>query len=154
MSLLPSAENVHTLGSSRSSGMIVAEYCQRLLTVLQPLAHSAFCICPCRQTLMSLRCRHRDRPSVYRQERPSMCREPQRSRCSKGMTVRGFFRFFSFPFSLSSLFMNLSLSGKNRCLRLPKSRNAPYLSNAEKTLNDYTLSRSSISMQYIRLPSG
>ena len=25
---------------------------------------------------------------------------------------------------------------------------------AEKTLNDYTLSRSSISMQYIRLPSG
>lgn len=32
--MLPSAENVHTLGSSRSSGMIVAEYSQRLLTVL------------------------------------------------------------------------------------------------------------------------
>ena len=32
--MLPSAENVYTLGSSRSSGMIVAEYCQRLLTVL------------------------------------------------------------------------------------------------------------------------
>ena len=32
--------------------------------------------------------------------------------------------------------MNLSLSGKNRCLHLPKSRNAPYLGNAEKTLNE------------------
>ena len=28
------------------------------------------------------------------------------------------------------------------------------IKDAEKALNDYTLSRSSISMQYIRLPSG
>ena len=102
MSLLPSAENVHTLGSSRSSGRIVAEYCQRLLTVLSRwlILHFSFALA------VKLSC-HFDvgteivLPFTGREGLvPRTAKEPVQQGHD---LVKGFFRFFSFPFSLSSL---------------------------------------------------
>lgn len=103
MSLLPSAENVHTLGSSRSSGMIVAEYCQRLLTVLSRRLILQFSFA----LAVKLSC-HFDvgteivlpLPAGTSFNVPRTAKEPVQQGHD---LVQGFFRFFSFPFSLSSL---------------------------------------------------
>ena len=103
MSLLPSAENVYTLGSSRSSGMIVAEYCQRLLTVLSRwlILHFSFALAvklSCHlgvgtEIVLPL-------PAGTSFNVPRTAKEPVQQGHDP---VQGFFRFFSFPFSLSSL---------------------------------------------------
>ena len=150
-----SGERVHIVRPA-SPGTISCRILSTTAHRSEPVAHSAFFICPCRQTschfdvgteiVLPFTGRNVLQCAANRKKEPvQQGHDP----------VQGFFRFFSFRSLFLPLIYEFVPFGQKpvlcACRKVVMRRTSAML---KKTLNDYTLSRSSISMQYIRLPSG